>query len=76
MSKENTYTEVFKGHPNAEKLFETSDGQLFFTENHAANHARSLDDKAITVRNAKDSIKDVAEDAPPTAEAAKTAKKK
>lgn len=30
------------------KYFKTSDGEEFYTENHAYNHARSLEDKKIT----------------------------
>jgi len=30
------------------KYFKTSDGEEFYTENHAYNHARSLKDKAVT----------------------------
>jgi hypothetical protein len=30
------------------KYFTTSDGQEFYTENHAANHARSLKDRTVT----------------------------
>lgn len=30
------------------KYFKTSDGEEFYTENHAYNHARSLEDKTVT----------------------------
>jgi len=30
------------------KYFQTSDGEQFYTENHAYNHARSLKDKTVT----------------------------
>ena len=30
------------------KYFKTSDGEEFYTENHAHNHARSLKDKTVT----------------------------
>ena len=30
------------------KYFKTSDGEEFYTENHAYNHARSLKDKSVT----------------------------
>jgi len=30
------------------KYFKTSDGEEFYTENHACNHARSLTDKTVT----------------------------
>ena len=30
------------------KYFKTSDGEEFYTENHAYNHARSLKDKTVT----------------------------
>jgi hypothetical protein len=30
------------------KYFKTSDGEQFYTENHAQSHARSLEDKTVT----------------------------
>lgn len=30
------------------KYFKTSDGEEFYTENHAQSHARSLEDKTVT----------------------------
>ena len=37
----------FKTHPNLKEAHQTSDGQFFFTANAAANHARTLDNKAV-----------------------------
>lgn len=37
----------FKTHPNLKEAHQTSDGQFFFTANAAANHARTLENKAV-----------------------------
>lgn len=37
----------FKTHPNLKEAHQTSDGQLFFTANSAANHARTLENKSV-----------------------------
>ncbi len=39
--------EFFTHYPKSDALFVTKDGQVFFTENDATNHARSLDPKKI-----------------------------
>lgn len=38
---------IFENHPNLEKCFSTSDGEHFYNENDAKNHAKSLDDKTV-----------------------------
>lgn len=44
--------EVFKQNPNLEKYFGTSDGEAFYNENDAKNHAKNLEDKTVeTVYN-------------------------
>lgn len=47
MNNKETAQKILKAHPGIEKVFTTSDGQVFFTENHASNHARSLKDKDV-----------------------------
>lgn len=47
------------------KYFKTSDGEEFYTENHAYNHARSLKDKTVTppdvaVEESEDEVTEVA----------------
>lgn len=37
--------DTFKNNPELQEYFETSDGQKFYSENLAKNHARSLDGK-------------------------------
>jgi hypothetical protein len=44
--------EIFKQHPNLEKVYCTSDGTPFYQENDAKNHAKTLEDKSVeTVYN-------------------------
>ncbi len=38
---------VFENHPNLEKCFSTSDGELFYNENDAKNHSKTLEDKKV-----------------------------
>jgi hypothetical protein len=38
------------------KYFKTSDGEEFYTENHAQTHARSLDDKTVTPPSISDEV--------------------
>lgn len=38
---------IFENHPNLEKCFSTSDGEHFYNENDAKNHAKSLEDKTV-----------------------------
>ena len=40
--------DTFKNNPDLKEYFETSDGQKFYKEDLAKNHARSLDDKGVT----------------------------
>lgn len=39
---------VFEANPKADKVFVTSDEQVFLREDFAKSHAKFLDDKAIT----------------------------
>ena len=41
--------EIFKQHPNLEKVYVTSDGTAFYQENDAKNHAKSLKDKTVEI---------------------------
>lgn len=44
--------EVFEQNPQLKKCFGTSDGELFYTEDDAKNHSKSLDDKSVeTISN-------------------------
>lgn len=38
---------IFENQPNLEKCFSTSDGEHFYNENDAKNHAKSLEDKTV-----------------------------
>jgi hypothetical protein len=38
----------FKANPKTNKLFQTSDGQCFYTEHDANEHASRLEDKEVT----------------------------
>ncbi|QDP85198.1 hypothetical protein FNJ88_06325 [Chryseobacterium sp. SNU WT5] len=40
--------DTFKNHPDLQEYFETSDGTKFYKEDLAKNHARTLEDKAVT----------------------------
>lgn len=39
--------EVFEQNPKLEKCFATADGQAFYKEDDAKNHAKSLEDKTV-----------------------------
>ncbi len=51
-SAEKAVDEAFATHP-MDVLHVTSDGQVFGNENHAVNHARTLDNKVITTVDRK-----------------------
>jgi len=38
---------IFDTHPNLDCYFETADGSCFFTENAAASHSKTLEDKRV-----------------------------
>ncbi len=40
--------EIFKANPQLDCYFETTDGECFYTENAAKDHAKSLADKTVT----------------------------
>lgn len=39
---------MFDSFDNVQECFVTADDQVFFTENHAYNHARTLEDRSIS----------------------------
>ena len=39
--------DIFTQNPNLQEVFKTSDGEYFYTENSAKNHAKTLDDKSV-----------------------------
>lgn len=44
--------EIFEANTQLKKVFATADGQVFYTENDAQNHAKNLEDKSVeTVLN-------------------------
>ena len=48
---------VFEANPSLDCYFETTDGEAFFTENAANNHALSLKDRTVVaVQNTNPSI--------------------
>ena len=54
--------DTFKNNPELHEYFETSDGQKFYSENLAKNHARSLDGKVKHVtRNDEENDTEAAE---------------
>lgn len=38
---------IFKTNPNLKEFFKTSDGEAFYQESNAHNHAKSLEDKTV-----------------------------
>lgn len=41
--------EVFEQNPNLEKVYATSDGECFYNDNDAKNHAKKLDVKTVEI---------------------------
>ena len=39
--------DIFTHNPNLKEVLKTSDGEYFYTENSAKNHAKTLDDKSV-----------------------------
>ena len=39
--------DIFTQNPNLKEVFKTSDGEYFYNENSAKNHAKTLDDKSV-----------------------------
>ena len=39
--------DIFTQNPNLKEVLKTSDGEYFYTENSAKNHAKTLDDKSV-----------------------------
>lgn len=39
--------EIFEQHPNLDKVYTTADGECFYNENDAKNHAKTLDVKTV-----------------------------
>ena len=42
---------LFETHPKVDKFYMTTDGQAFFRNDHAENHASGLEDKTVTPVN-------------------------
>lgn len=51
-AKGGAVAEAFAAHP-MDTLYVTSDGQVFGNKQHAGNHARTLDDKAVQTADRK-----------------------
>ena len=41
--------EIFKTNPHLEKVFVTTDGEVFYNDNDAKNHAKTLEDKGVEI---------------------------
>ena len=39
--------DIFTQNPNLQEVFKTSDGEYFYNENSAKNHAKTLEDKSV-----------------------------
>ena len=48
--------EIFKANPQLDCYFETADGECFFTENAAKNHAGSLAKKTVKTHHKSDYV--------------------
>ena len=48
--------EIFKANPQLDCYFETTDGECFFTENAAKDHAKSLADKTVKTHHKSDYV--------------------
>lgn len=48
--------EIFKANPQLDCYFETADGECFFTENAAKNHAGSLAEKTVKTHHKSDYV--------------------
>ena len=48
--------EIFKANPQLDCYFETSDGECFFTDNAAKDHAKSLADKTVKTHHKSDYV--------------------
>lgn len=53
---------IFKQNPNLEKVFGTADGEFFYGESDAKNHAKSLEDKTIEIVLNENCLEAVSED--------------
>ena len=61
--------EIFKANPQLDCYFETTDGECFFTDNAAKDHAKSLADKTVKTHHKSDYVEptqEVDEDVEPT----------
>jgi hypothetical protein len=54
--------EIFEQNPDLKEVFQTTDGEFFYTENAAKNHARSLEDKTVEHLKRTFELKVVTED--------------
>ena len=48
--------EIFKANPQLDCYFETTDGESFFTDNAAKDHAKSLADKTVKTHHKSDYV--------------------
>ena len=48
--------EIFKANPQLDCYFETTDGECFFTDNAAKDHAKSLADKTVKTHHKSDYV--------------------
>lgn len=66
--------EIFKANPQLDCYFETTDGECFFTDNAAKDHAKSLADKTVKTHHKSDyvepteEVEEVVEPTEPTEE--------
>jgi hypothetical protein len=58
------YANYFQANPSAEKLFVTSDEQVFLAQDWAKAHAKQLEDKTITTVEREEDEADGEEEAP------------
>ena len=58
--------EIFKANPQLDCYFETADGESFFTENAAKNHAGSLANKTVKSHHKSDYVEPTEEVVEPT----------
>ena len=53
--------EIFKANPQLDCYFETTDGECFFTDNAAKDHAKSLADKTVKTHHKSDYVEPIEE---------------
>ena len=58
--------EIFKANPQLDCYFETTDGECFFTDNAAKDHAKSLTEKTVKTHHKSDYVEPTQEVVEPT----------